>query len=64
MTKIEPPTARTKLMRAVGLARTELGPRVAAHLLFMQAQELRQEADREWSDEDTLRKKRGGGGSR
>jgi hypothetical protein len=63
MTTIEPPSARTVLMRAIELARTELGPRVAAHLLFLQAQELRQEADRAWQDEDTLRKRRGGGGS-
>ena len=62
MTKIEPPAARTELMRAIGLARTELGPRTAAHLLFLEAQALRQEADRAWEDEDTLRKKRGGGG--
>ena len=59
---IDPSTARTQLMRAIALARTELGPRVAAHLLFLQAQELRQEADRQWQDEDTLRTKRGGGG--
>jgi hypothetical protein len=57
-------TARTELMRAIGLARTERGPRVAAHALLLAAQELRKEADREWADEDVLRKKRGGGGSR
>jgi hypothetical protein len=62
MTNIEPPTARTELMHAIELAHTELGPRVAAHLLFLQAQELRQEADRELGDEDVIRKKRGGGG--
>jgi hypothetical protein len=61
MTK-EPPNARAEIARAAGLARAKLGPRTAAHLLFLEAQALRQEADRGWQDEDVLRKKRGGGG--
>jgi hypothetical protein len=62
-TEIKPASARTELMHAIELARAELGPRVAAHFLFLQAQALRLEADRGWLDEDVLRKKRGGGRS-
>jgi hypothetical protein len=56
------PDPRTALNHAIGLARAQLGPRTAAHLLYLQARELTQEADREWQDEDVLRKKRAGSG--
>jgi hypothetical protein len=56
------PDPRAALSHAIGLARAKFGPRAAAHLLYLQARELTDEADREWQDEDVLRKKRAGSG--